>query len=265
MNRTNQFPAKAQRRKEVRPDFPIWTRRKTLLTSLSIALITISCAQNQKVATETNSNETVASSTPPFQTKEPERYRATRTITTVNAAGETVVTKNRVARDGELRRDETEMWQRRVVYLYLPEGRFLLVPDEKVFVDLTKTDDTSGLEEESESSPDRLLHTEPIATSYQQIGTETVNGRTAQKYRVVVNSSTGTNVTVNETLIWIDEALHMPIKSETTSGDGKRVTMELTEIGLNVDRSVFQIPEGYEKIAMPDLLQRLKVQPKEPT
>lgn len=241
------------------------TRRKTLLTSFSVALIAISCAQNQKVVTETTTSETVVSSTPPFQTREPERYRATRTITTVNAAGETVVTKNRVARDGDLRRDETEMGQRRVVYLYLPNGKFLLVPDEKVFVDLTKTDDTSGIDEESESSPDRLLHTEPIATSYQQIATETVNGRTAQKYRVVVNGSTGTNVSVNETLIWIDEALHMPIKSETTSGDGKRVTMELSEIGLDVDRGVFQIPEGYEKIAMPELLQRLKLQSKEPT
>jgi len=243
----------------------MWTRRKTLLTSFSVALIAISCAQNQKVAMETNSNETVVSSTPPFQTKEPQRYRATRTITTVNAAGATVVTKNLVARDGELRRDETEMWQRRVVYLYLPEGKFLLVPNEKVFVDLTKTDDTSSLDDASESSPDRLLHTDPIATSYQKVATETVNGRTAQKYRVVVNGSTGTNVSVYETLIWIDETLHIPIKSETTSGDGKRVTMELSEIGLDVDRSVFQIPEGYEKIAMPDLLQRLKLQAKEPT
>jgi outer membrane lipoprotein-sorting protein len=104
-----------------------------------------------------------------------------------------------------------------------------------------------------------LLHTDPVATSYQQIATETVNGRTAQKYRVVVNSSAATNVSVNETLIWIDEALHMPIKSETTSGDGKRVTMELTGIALDVDRTVFQIPEGYEKITILDLPKRLKV------
>jgi hypothetical protein len=57
----------------------------------------------------------------------------------------------------------------------------------------------------------------------------------------------------------------MPIKSETTSGDGKRVTMDLSEIGLDVDESVFQTPGGYEKIAMPDLLQRLKLRAKEPT
>ena len=239
----------------------MWTRRKTLLISFSIALITISCAQNQKVATESNTNQTVVSSTPPFQTKEPERYQATRTITTVTATGETTVTKNLVARDGELRRDEIEMMQQRVVLLYLPEGKFLFIPDEKVFVDLTKTTgaETSGIYDESESSPDRLLHTDPIATSYQQVATETVNGRTAQKYRVVVNSSAAANVSVNETLIWIDEALHMPIRSETTSGDGKRVTMELSDIKLDVDRTVFQIPEGYEKITILDLPKRLKV------
>ena len=234
-------------------------RKLLLLASFSVALITLSCAQNQKVATQSNTNETVVSSIPPFQTKEPERYQATRTITTVTANGETTVTKNIVARDGELRRDEIE--QQGVVYLYLPEGRFLLVPDEKVFVDLTKTDGaaTPGIYDESESSPDRLLHTDPVSTSYQQIATETVNGRTALKYRVVVNSSAAANVSVNETLIWIDEALHMPIKSETTSGDGKRVTMELTDITLNVDRTVFQIPEGYEKITILDLPKRLKV------
>src|ERR1700754_297789 len=187
----------------------MWTRRKTLLTSFSVALIAISCAQNQKVATETNTNDTVVSSTPPFQTKEPERYRATRTITTVSATGETIVTKNLLARDGELRRDETEMWRQRVVYLYLPEGKFLLVPDEKVFVDLAKTDgaETPGVDDASGSSPDRLLHTDPSETTYQRIGNETIGGRTAQKYRVAVNSPPTTNVSVSETLIWIDEAL----------------------------------------------------------
>lgn len=234
-------------------------RKQQLLASVSVALITLSCAQNQKVVTESNTNETVISSTPPFQTKEPERYQATRTITTVTANGETTVTKNRIARDGELRRDEIELWQQRVAYLYLPDGRFLIVPEEKVFVDLTKTDETPGIYDESETSPDRLLHTYPVATSYQQLAAETVNGRTAQKYRVVVNSSAAANVSDNETLIWIDEALHMPIKSETTSRDGKRVTMELTEITLDVDPSVFRIPEGYEKITILDLSKRMKV------
>lgn len=220
-----------------------------------LLLIAASCAQNQKVATETNTNETVVSSTPPFQTKEPERYRAKRTITTVSATGETVVTGNAIARNGELRRDEPLMAPQRMVYLYLPERKFLLLPDEKAFVELTNVDQpgTSGNTDESDSSPDRLLHTEPLITSYQRLGTETLGGRTTQKYRVVVNTSTGTNVSANETLIWVDEVLGMPIKSETKSGDGKRVTMELSDVSLDVEPVLFQVPEGYQKITWSEL------------
>jgi outer membrane lipoprotein-sorting protein len=228
-------------------------RKSTKFISVTfLILVTVSCAQNQKIPTETNTSETVVSSTPPFQTKEPERYRATRTITTVNASGETVVTKNSIARDGERRRDEVLTGAQRMVYLYLPEGKFLLVPNEKVFVELTNVDKTQ-VSGESETSPDRLLHTEPLETSYQRLGTETINGRSTQKYRAVVNSPGGTNVSASETLIWFDEALHMPIKSETKSGDGKRVTMELSDISLDVDRVVFQVPEGYQKITLSDV------------
>ncbi len=92
----------------------------------------------------------------------------------------------------------------------------MLLPQEKVFADATNVEHLeSG--EESESSPDRLLHTEPLSTTYQHIGAENLNGRSTQKYRVVVNNSTGANVSGNETLIWIDDALQMPIKSETKS------------------------------------------------
>lgn len=236
------------------------TRRQTprIFVSFCAVLFVASCSQSQRVATDTNTNEIIVSATPPFQTKEPERYRATRTITTVSANGETTVTKNLIARDGELRRDETQLATQPVVYLYLPSGKFLLVPDEKVFVALTKVDeaDTSAAENESESSPDRLLHTEPIATSYQRLGSETVGGRTTQKFRVIVNGSTEANVSSNETTIWIDETLHMPIKSETTAGDGKRVTMELSDIALEVDQALFRIPENYQKIDFNELRKR---------
>jgi outer membrane lipoprotein-sorting protein len=237
-------------------------KRKTpgkLLTLISaVFVVAAGCAQTQKVATETNANQTIVSATPPFQTREPERYRATRTITTISSTGEKIVTTNSIARDGELRRDETQLATDHVVYLYLPEGKFLLVPDEKVFVDLTKVDSANSSVDDAESSPDRLLHTDPIATTYQHVGAETVNGRTAQKYRVVVNSSADPGVSGNETLIWIDEALHMPIKSETVSAGGKRVTMELTDIALEAEPVLFRVPAEYQKIDFTELRKRWK-------
>ena len=240
------------------------TRRKTLAkTSASFSaalllLVATGCAQNQKVTTETNANESIVSSTPPFKTKEPERYRATRTITTVTNNGETVVTTNSIARDGERRRVETDLAIRRVVFLYLPEGKFLLVPEEKVFTELTKVDeaDASTSEQDSESSPDRLLHTDPTATTYQKLGTETINGRTTQKYRVVVNSSGAENVTVNETFLWFDETLQMPIKTESRSPQGTRYTTELTDIVLDVNKRLFEIPKDWQKIDFIELRKR---------
>ena len=94
-----------------------------------------------------------------------------------------------------------------------------------------------------------MLHTDPIATTYQKIGPESVNGRSTLKYRAVVNSSTCTNVSANETLIWVDEELEMPIKSETKSADGTRVRMELTDISLDVERALFIIPKDYQEIS----------------
>lgn len=224
-------------------------------------LLASACAQTQRVATETAPNETLVSSTPPFQTKEPERYRATRTITTVTSADEEEITTTAIARDGELRREETAAVGQRVVYLNLPEGRFVLLPEEKVFADATNVEhlESGGeADEASESSPDRLLHTEPISTTYQRIGSETVNGRNTQKYRVVVNSSAGANVSGSETVVWVDERLQMPIKSEMKSVDGTWWKMELTDIVLEVDAGVFRIPEDYKKIAFSELRARLK-------
>ena len=225
-------------------------------TLLIGALLLLSCSSKPSAGpTNSESNDLIVSSTPPFQTKEPERYRATRTITTVTANGETTVTKDRVARNGDRRRDEPDVAARRMVFLYGPDGMFLLLPETKTFVELTKAGQplTPGDENLSDTSPDRLLHTDPIATTYQKIGAETVNGRTTQKYRAVVNSPTDTNVTGNETLIWVDEALQMPIKSETKSSDGKRVTTELTDISLEVEPALFRVPDGYQKITRKEL------------
>jgi outer membrane lipoprotein-sorting protein len=89
------------------------------------------------------------------------------------------------------------------------------------------------------------------------MGSESISGRNANKYRIVVNSSAAGNVSQSETLMWIDEALQMPIRSETKSADGTRVTMEVTEIKLDVDGRLFAIPEDYQKIKLSELRKRL--------
>ena len=223
-------------------------RRKVVLCSFIVLLFAACRAQNEPATTNV-STETVVSSTPPFQTKEPDHYRATRTITIVTADGKTVTTKNSIARDGEMRHNESET--EKVAYLDLPDGRFVLLPRDKVYAEVaTQTDNAV---EDEEISPERLLHGEATNTTFQKIGMELIGGRNANKYRIVVNSSTSGSVSLSETFIWIDETLNMPIRSETTSSDGTKITMELSDVALKVEGQVFQIPDDYKKVVFREL------------
>lgn len=235
-------------------------RRSSALLSLLLCLLAVaSCrSASEPSANETPSTDTVVSTTPPFPTREPDRYYATRTITIVNAGGENVVTKTSIAKDGPSRREESEVGTQRMVYLETPEGRFVILPERRVYAAVSSEDEAALDAEAEESSPDRLLHLEPINTSYQLIGPEVLGGRNTRKYRVTVNNSASGNVSQNETLIWIDETLSMPVKSETRSADGARTTMELSEIATDPGAALFQIPTGYEKIAFGELRKQLK-------
>ncbi len=232
-------------------------RRKALVCSSLALLIIASCrAQNDSQVTNKASSDTVVSTTPPFKTKEPDRYRATRTMTTVTADGKTNVIRHTIAKDGELRRFEAEFVDLMTVYINLPEAKFLLFPDQKVYSDLAEglPPDSSY---EDEISPERLLHTDSGNSSYQKLGTELLAGRNTEKYRVVVNEVNAGNVSSSETLIWIDEALGMPIRSETKSSDGSRSTMELSNITTEVDKNLFQVPNDYKKISIAEMINYL--------
>lgn len=234
---------------------------RSALLSLSLCVLaTNSCrTASEPAARETPPNDTIVASTPPFKTKEPEIYSATRTITSSGPKGEKFVESWVIGRDGLLRRDEGGSEQARIVYLDSPERRVILWPEQKLYA--VVAGDYGGpppdLDDERDS-PDRLLHTESNFITYQSLGTETVAGRSAAKFRVVVNSSATEGVNHGETLIWIDLVLNMPIKTEMRSADGVVVVSELSEITLQPDKQLFRIPADYEKIDFRALQKQLK-------
>jgi len=229
---------------------------RLLAVCMGLFVIAACSSQNKNLTSATPSPDTIVSTTPPFQTKEPEHYSAVRTIT-ANAEGRTVITKAYVARDGESSRYESTGGPKNTIYLSTAEGRFFLLPDEKVYADVTDESKIADAQDDEElkSSPDALLNTDGGNTSYQKLGNEVIGGRNTNKYRIVVNSSAPANVSQSETLMWIDEALQMPIKSETKS-DGVHVTMEISEIKLDVDKTLFVIPQDYKKVTFSELRKR---------
>ena len=246
----------------------LWARSALIFFALLTLLLgNASCrksgvVENQNGGAANVSNvSTDTSSTPPFATKEPERYQAVRVISTAPggetkggeaaAAGEVKITT--IARDGARRREDYQTDGLTVSFLELPGGSFLLLPEKKLYAELGP--DAGGVTSRGKASaepvlpPDKLLNEVRPQSHYEKLGTESINGRTAVKYRVTLRGQTGiAKETVIESLIWVDESLGMPIKTEMSSPGGAKVSLELRDIKETVEDGLFNLPQDYRKV-----------------
>jgi hypothetical protein len=252
---------------------------KTLarLILLTLLLTAASCKKSEVAGNEnaTAGNASTAtggtSSTPPFATKEPERYQAVRVITTsgdATDANSPQIGRTLIARDGDRRREDYESPAGETIsYLQLPEGNYVLLPAKKLYAELKPVGEGSKAGEREAStppdfSPDKLLNETRPESRYEKLGPETVNGRAAQKYRVTVLGKTGASRAVTtESIIWIDEQLGMPIRTETTStgggATGVKILMELRDIKETVDAGLMGLPADYRKVEARELFQQV--------
>jgi hypothetical protein len=234
---------------------------KRFLVLLPFICIVASCRQNDHPPITAPAAPEIVSSTPPFPTKEPDHYRATRTISQTEPGGKTITIKTNILRAGPSRREELESPDSpTLVYLEKAGERFLLLPDAKIYstVDAQFAMPGSLDDNATESSPDRVLHTEAIQTTYQKLPDEVLEGKSVGKYKVTVNANTGRSVSNSVTLVWVDEKLGMPVKTEMSSTNGSRTTMQLSAISLEVNAADFEIPAGYKKVATHELLGHAK-------
>lgn len=170
-----------------------------------------------------------------------------------------------IARDGAKRREEyISPDSEHIIYLETPAGRFVLLPASKLYADLASQNEAGVIDPVDESavvSTDELLNEAHEAVTYQTLGTEVVGGRTMTKYRVTTAKVSSEANERRETLIWVDEALGMPVRSETTSGvegSSAKTIMELKDVRLEVDQHLFEIPEDYKKVAASLFHQRIR-------
>jgi hypothetical protein len=246
---------------------------------LTLALGLASCKRsdvagnaNSETAAGNTTSAEEASTTPPFSTREPERYQATMVTkgslgerSNIPGMSEFLTREVLVARDGERRRVDAELFPgMKVAYLQLGAESYMLLPARKIYAEFGAGGASAPAKSSSSDfSPDKLLNQSLGGARYEKLGAEDVNGRATVKYRVTATGRTGEAKTVTtETLIWIDEALGMPIKSETTSrgagaGDGAKYSMELRDIRQDVDASVFELPADYRKVDYAELQHQL--------
>jgi hypothetical protein len=236
---------------------------------LTIAAAGASCKRN-RVENSANTNAAPASDdtvqTPPFSTREPERYQWTRVITAVSSAdaaaatgGQQPVTQSVfMARDGDRRREDYEILPGvKLLVLRLPEGSYTLYPSKKMYAEIGDTGDASNARQRvpPDFSADKLVNASRVGARYEKLGTEDVAGRATTKYRVTSGGAQGAASV--ETIIWVDESLGMPIKSESTSRSQatgeSRYTVEYRDIKLEAEPSLFSLPKDYRKVSQQDI------------
>lgn len=228
---------------------------------------------NQKTSVTANSSSaTELSAIPPFSTKEPDRYQATRIVTSVeyldDSASAPKISRTLIARDGDSRREEYEAGNETVVLLETPAGRFVILPAKKLYSDLNADPlDSAALTERGDASADlssdRLLNETRALARYERLGAERINGRATTKYRVTPEKTADNAANVaggkasseigagGVTLIWIDDALGLPIRSEISSTAGEhpgKQTVELRDLKETIDAGTFELPKDYRKV-----------------
>jgi outer membrane lipoprotein-sorting protein len=214
-----------------------------------------------------NKNAATASTTP-FAAREPDRYRAT-TVITVQPTGNAPQTnvppmQFEFARLGADVRVSFRLPDPvgEVVYLEKSPLKYLIFPSRNQYVELDPNE--LGFQLGNVMSPAAAMDRIKEKTQSENLGTETVNGRQAIKYRIKAEGDTHTKAGTAQadSIVYVDQETGLPLRSEidttSSSGAGARVTTTTENLDLNPDPGLFQVPTQMKKVSSAELKQQVQ-------
>jgi hypothetical protein len=148
-----------------------------------------------------------------------------------------------------------------IIYLEKPGLKYLVLPSRNQYVELTP--EAVGFPIGSVLTPSAMIE-RLKSQPHENLGVETINGRTATKYRFAGAAQTGTQVgTVNaDSIVYVDQETGLPLRSDLffagSGGANARVAIETRDIQLNPDPALFDVPAGYNKVTAEELKQQIQ-------
>jgi hypothetical protein len=101
----------------------------------------------------------------------------------------------------------------------------------------------------------------------ERVGEETVNGRSAEKYRYARSGATNTAAgqVDTEAFVFVDKETGLPLRSELyaeSSGNvqgvkGAKIVAEMRDITTTIDPTWFEVPAGYSKVTAQQVRQQI--------
>lgn len=211
----------------------------------------------------TNSNANVTTAPPStIAAREPDAYRATLVFTAETEGGDKTIgiptLSAQVARNGQDRRISFKLPDGSdLIYLDHAGSHYAISPARKQYAELTPA--ATGFQLHKLMTPGQLVSYLDKLQGIQPAGEETVNGRTAVKYRYDRTSQTQTSAgeVRTESFVYVDKETGLPLRAELyseASGNvqgvkGAKIVAEMREISTTVDPTLFEVPTGYNKVS----------------
>ncbi len=245
-----------------------------VLTICFVVLFNNACARAPEVNANLNTNissnaniSTANSNTSPaapiasLAAKEPEKYRATLVFNAQTEGGEKAIgiptLSAEVARNGDDRRLSFKLPDGSdLIYLEHAGVPYAIAPARKQYAKLTP--EATGFQLYKLMTPGQLVAYLDKLQGIQQVGEETVNGRSAIKYRYARTSTTKTSAgdVSTESYVYIDKDTGLPLRAELyseASGNvegvkAAKVVAEMRDISTNIDNSLFEVPADMKEV-----------------
>jgi hypothetical protein len=214
-------------------------------------------------ANSANVNSIAGSSGSAIDTREPEQYQATVTLS-FQASGDQQnmslppLTAS-VARSGDDREMEFILPNNeKVIYLDKGGKNYIVLPNRKQYAELDKN--TLGFEVRSLMMPENIVDQLKNMQGVERVGEETVNGRQAIKYsyRATADTQTQAGKVDTNSYFLVDKETGLPLRSETVSQTqsganvqgykGLTLVTEMSDLKTTPDPKLFELPTDYAKI-----------------
>lgn len=247
-------------------------RPAVLILSLALVIVSSACARGPAVNTNVNTNVNVnanatavninsASAPSTIAAREPESYKATIVFSAETEGGDKTIgiptLSAEVARNGADRRlafklpDGSDL-----IYLEHAGVQYGIAPGRKQYAELTP--EATGFQLHKLMTPGQLVAYLDRLRGIELVGDESVNGRTAVKYRYARTGQTNTSAgeVRTESFVYVDKETGLPLRAELfseASGNvqgvkGAKVVAEMRDITTNVDPKLFEVPAGLNKV-----------------
>ena len=252
-------------------------RRPALLAALVvlIALVSFACttagtSSNANSSANSNAAATAnaASNTGALEAREPESYSVSTTIT-IQPTGTSPQTnipplQFTFARNGTDKRVSFKLPDPigEVIYLEKPTLKYLIFPARNQYVELDPNE--LGFQLGTVMSPASVIEQLKTRAQYEQLGTDSLNGRAVVKYRFKGAADTRTKVGTAQadSMVYVDQETGLPVRSEievtSTNGAGARVVTSADNLQLAADPSLFEVPTTMKKVTSAELKQQVQ-------